>query len=107
MPTLRPDRITDESIELANLLKILGEVDKGKLKSFSDLEEDEVFVLTLLYSLAEKTNADVIRSICNNFLALRLSRLRLSRREIVLLVSLFSSGVMPKGGLRDLLKGKI
>jgi hypothetical protein len=70
---------TEEAVA-KGLMDLLGE---KKPKILSDLDDEEILNLSLLYSLGDKTKIDSVIAFCDNFLKLRVSRFRLGRREIV------------------------
>jgi hypothetical protein len=59
----------------------------NKPKIFSDLDENHVLNLSVLYSWADVASVDAIKKICDNFCMLRVSRFRLGRREIIAVAS--------------------
>jgi hypothetical protein len=62
---------------------ILDLLKTEKKKIFSDLDDNEILNLSLLFSWGEQIDSKVIKNICNNFLELRVSKFRLGRREII------------------------
>jgi len=66
---------------------ILDLLKTGKPKILSDLDDEEILNLSLLYTLAEDIKCDTIKKFCDNFLLLRISRFRLGRREITSIAS--------------------
>jgi len=104
----RPDRLEDESVANARLIMSLIPSEPDKQKILSDLDDEEVYALTVLYSWAEKVRSSLMKSFANNFLQLRRSRYRLGIRELVLLASLVSGATIPsKKGMRDFLSMRI
>jgi len=104
----RPDRLEDESIANARLIMSLIPPEPDKPKTLSDLDDDEIYALTILYSWAEKTKSSLMKSFADNFLQLRRSRYRLGIRELVLLASLVSGAMIPsKKSVRDFLSMRI
>ena len=75
----------DEAVA-QNVLK-LAEATDEEMKLLSDLEEEEVGYLTILYTLSEMIGLDVLSEFANQFLRLRVSKGRLGRREIVWIAS--------------------
>lgn len=108
-PIKRPDRVEDESFAVAQLIKSLLNLDTKLLKAISDIDDNEILTLALLFSWAKHTSNKIISDVCNEFLSLRLSRFRLGRREVSLVASLVSGGVLPMGrkGFKDLLNIRI
>jgi hypothetical protein len=62
---------------------ILELLKSGKTKILSDLDDEEILNLSLLYTWAEEIKCNTLKKFCDNFLLLRVSRFRLGRREIV------------------------
>jgi len=85
---------------------ILDLLKTGKTKILSDLDDEEILNLSLLYTWADITGNDTLRKFCDNFLQLRVSRFRLGRREVVSIAS-FSSEPERKRmkSLKDLFAG--
>lgn len=107
MPVERPDKIEDESVANARLIMSLIPEEKERPKVLSDLEDDEIYALTVLYAWHDITKIKILRSFADNFLMLRRSRFRLGAREMVLLASLVAGGQIPQKGMRDFLKMRI
>jgi len=104
----RPDRLEDESIANARLIMSLIPTEPDKPKILSDLDDEEIYALTVLYSWAEKVKSNLMKTFADNFLQLRRSRYRLGIRELVLLASLVSGAVLPsKKNIRDFLTMRI
>jgi hypothetical protein len=62
---------------------ILDLLKSDKSKILSDLDDEEILNLSLLYTWAEVIDCSALKKFCDNFLQLRISRFRLGRREIV------------------------
>ena len=104
----RPDRLEDESIANARLIMSLIPSESDKPKILSDLDDDEIYALTILYSWSEKIKSGLMKNFADNFLQLRRSRYRLGIRELVLLASLVSGAMIPsKKSLRDFMSMRI
>jgi hypothetical protein len=104
----RPDKVEDESIANARLIMSLIPPDPEKVKVLSDLDDDEVYALTVLYSWAERIKSNLMKDFADNFLELRRSRFRLGIRELVLLASLVAGGAIPtKKGMKDFFSMRI
>ena len=103
----RPDKIEDESIANARLIMSLIPEEKERPKVLSDLEDDEIYALTVLYAWHNTTKDKILKSFADNFLMLRRSRFRLGIREMVLLASLVAGGQIPAKSTRDFLKMRI
>lgn len=61
----------------------LSDISPKELKMKSDVDDDEIPNLCVLYVLGEVLGIDVLKNFADNFLKLRVSRFRLGRREIV------------------------
>lgn len=87
------------------LAKSLLELTKPKIiEFFSELDDEEILMLSALKSWAKITNVQILDDFCNSFLKLRVSRFRQGRREIALAVGLASGGMPTKPkSLRDFL----
>jgi len=82
MPSPKPtDKIYGTEEAIAQGLLRLWE--SKNFKIHSDLDDEEILNLSLLYSLGDTTGVKNINKFCDNFLQLRVSRFRLGRREIV------------------------
>jgi len=104
----RPDKIPDESAAIAKLIESLGEARGESIKILSDLDDEEILSLTVLYTVADILKEKSIRKICDNFLKLRGSKFRLGRREVALIAILASGGMLPRGkSLKDILSIRI
>lgn len=60
---------------------------KNNIFTISDITPEEVFGISILSSFAEKFNSKLVTDWIENFLLLRVSRLRLGRKELLLLGS--------------------
>jgi len=102
----RPDKVEDEAVATAKLLQSL--LPKEWLLGMSELSDDEILTLTLLYTWSKITNVKIIKYICDIFLLLRISKYRLGRREIALVSSIISTGTFPqRRGIKDLLSMRL
>jgi hypothetical protein len=70
---------TEEALA-KGILELLKET---KTKILSDLDDEEILNLSLLYTWADEINCKALKNFCDTFLQLRVSRFRLGRREIV------------------------
>jgi hypothetical protein len=97
---------TEEAV--ARLIQELIKVSEEKSKVLSDLNDEEVGVLSLLSTIGEKLNISALKSFCLNFAQYRVSRFRLGRREMVNIAS-YSTGLEPERrkvrSLKDLFSG--
>jgi hypothetical protein len=66
---------------------ILDLLKTNRTKIFSDLDDEEILNISLLYTWADICKSKAITKFCDNFLQLRVSRFRLGRREIVSVAS--------------------
>lgn len=76
-------------------LELLNPSDSN-VKSISDVTPEEIFYLAVLGSYQKLFNSNIMKEWMVDFLKLRISRLRLGRKELVLLGS----------GIRDFIEGK-
>lgn len=86
---------------------MLGD-EKQREKILSDLNEEEVAVLTLLDTIEKKMKTGVLREFCKNFCLYRISRFRLGRREIGSIITFAGIGETDKRkvrSIRDLFSG--
>jgi hypothetical protein len=75
-------------------------------KTFSDLDDEEILNLSLLYTWADLIKDNALKKFCDNFLELRVSRFRLGRREIVSIASFTGEPERRKiKGIKDLFAG--
>ena len=86
MPSVSPtEKVYGTEEALAKgILDLLKSTNK---KILSDLDDEEILNLSLLYSWAEQIKCNALTKFCDNFLQLRISRFRLGRREIVNIAS--------------------
>jgi hypothetical protein len=85
---------------------ILDLLKTGKTKILSDLDDEEILNLSLLYTWADLIKSDALKQFCDNFLQLRVSRFRLGRREIVSIASFTSEPERRKiKSIKDLFGG--
>ena len=63
----------------------LVEPEGKKIFTISDITPEEVFYLGMLQTIAEKVGSDIMKTWIENFLLLRCSRLRIGRKELLLL----------------------
>ena len=85
---------------------ILDLLKTEKKKLFSDIDDEHILNLSLLFSWGEMIKCDAIQKICNNFLELRVSRFRLGRREIISVASFAGEPERKKvKSIKDLFSG--
>lgn len=94
---------------LGKLIKEFTEATKKKLPTLSDLNTEEIDFISLLRTLAKRINSKTINTFVDNFLALRVSRFRLGRNEMVRIASYATSGYpveeRARRGLKSLIPG--
>jgi len=92
---------------LAKLSMQLVEPSGKKVFTISDITPEEVFYLAMLQSIAERIGSDSMKKWIQNFLLLRCSRLRIGRKELLLLGTGMrqASDVKKAGGLGSLFAG--
>jgi len=77
-----------------------------KAMLLSDLDDEEILNLSLLLTWADLIDSEAMKSFCENFLRLRVSRFRLGRREIVAIASYSSQPERKKiKNIKDLFAG--
>lgn len=77
------DRIFGTEEALGQGMMELFQTSKKNIRIMSDLDEEEILNLSLLYTWADMIDSQFLKTFCDNFLQLRVSRMRLGRREIV------------------------
>lgn len=80
---------TEEAIGL--LIQKLLKPDNFKL--ITDLDDEEVNVITLLQTIGDTLKIDVLKEFCDNFTQFRISRFRMGRRELVDIAAFYSGGI--------------
>lgn len=84
----------------------LSDISPKDIKQRSDLDDEEILNLSVIYLWGEVTGCKTLQKFADNFLKLRVSRFRLGRREIV---ALGSSAAEPERRrfktIRDLFSG--
>ncbi|MFQ6119454.1 MAG: hypothetical protein ACE5KE_06165 [Methanosarcinales archaeon] len=81
---------------LAQIFLELLNPSEDNIHTISDITPEEVFGLSVISSYATLFNSKILKSWMIDFLKLRISRLRIGRKELVLLGS----------GIREYLEGK-
>lgn len=81
---IKPDRERLMGTEEATAHGILGMMgrEEERYKRLSDLDDEEIGVLTLLNTIGEKLRLDVVKKFVEDFCEFRVSRFRLGRREL-------------------------
>jgi len=104
----RPDKVPDQEAAIAKLIESLGEAKGESLKLMSDLDDEEIKALSILYTYSKLLGLKSFKEIADNFLKLRASKFRLGRREVALIAILASGGMLPRGkSLKDILSMRI
>jgi len=80
--------------------KSLGEISVSDVKERTDLDDEEILNLSVIYLWGEILGVKCLKKFADNFCKLRVSRFRLGRREIVALGS--STAEPEKRKLRNL-----
>jgi hypothetical protein len=95
---------------LGKLIKEFTEATKKKLPMLSDLNTEEIDFLSILETIAKRINSKTIKTFVDTFLALRVSRFRLGRSEMVRIASYATAGYggveeRTRKGLKSLIPG--
>jgi len=61
----------------------LGHISPKDIKMQSDLDDEEILNLSVIYLWGEMIGVKTLKKFADNFLRLRISRFRLGRREII------------------------
>jgi hypothetical protein len=80
MPVSPTEKVLGFEEQLSIALKDISPKD---IKKQSDLNDEEIVGLSVIYLWAETTKIKVLKNFADDFLALRISRHRMGRREIV------------------------
>lgn len=70
---------------MARIATQLMEAGDKSVLSVSDCTPEEIFGLSFMLSLAKKIDSEIMTEWVTDFLKLRISRLRLGRKELILL----------------------
>lgn len=73
-----------------SLLELLDQAEKHK--TMSDLDENEIGVLSLLETMSQRLKIDELGNFVHNYAKFKVSRARLGRREITSAITLGSAG---------------
>jgi len=84
MPLRPTEKIPGLEEQIAQCLRDISTKD---IKQKSDLTDEEILNLSLIYTWAETINCKILKDFANNFLKLRVSKERMGRREIVIIAS--------------------
>jgi len=103
MVAKRPDTDRVMGTEEAMAQGIIEMLDKdNKVKTLSDLNDEEINALALLETLGTKLNVKVLNSFVRNFCLFRISRARMGRREIGGMVTFAGYGAEEKRRKRSI-----
>ena len=109
-PGTRPDaqRVYGQEEAMAQALLELMDIQGDKAKSLTDLNDEEVGVLTLLQTMHDRIKIKEIGNFVDLYCKFKVSRSRLGRREIINAIS-FGGVQMEdkrrKGSIKDLFAG--
>jgi len=95
MPEERTTLLSHDEAIAQNVVKLTSADDKEILKMVSDLNEEEIGQLTILFTLSESIGLDVLEQFGLEYLKLRISKERMGRKEIVWIsggLALFAGG---------------
>lgn len=79
-----------------------------KMRVLSDIDEDEVKLLSVILTIGEKIESKTLKKLAENFLQLRVSRDRVGRQELMsvaLASRVKSGGKKGKQSIKDLFAG--
>jgi hypothetical protein len=85
-PATRPDvqgKIYGTEEAVASLIIELTSVQKEKIKGLTELDDQEIGVLTVLNVIGERLDISSLIDFVTNFCQFRVSRFRMGRREMV------------------------
>lgn len=104
MVAIKPtERVLGLDEQIARTLEVIAPKD---IKERSDLDEEEILNLSVIYIWGEMLNINTLKKFADNFCRLRNSRFRLGRREIVAIASMSQEPERKKfRSLRDLFSG--
>jgi hypothetical protein len=105
MPVSPTEKVYGTEEALAKGILNLLHSTEGR-KVLSDLDDEEILNLSLLYTWSDLIKDKALKQFCDNFLELRISRFRLGRREIVSIASFTGEPERRKiKGIKDLFAG--
>lgn len=84
MPVKPSEKVLGFEEQIAKCLEVVSPKD---IKERSDLDDEEILNLSLIYTWGEQTKCKILKKFADNFCKLRNSRFRLGRREIVAIAS--------------------
>lgn len=107
---VKPDTRRVMGTEEATASGIIGMLgpEKQRDKILSDLNDEEIGVLTLLNTIGTKLKLDSIKEFCKNFCLYRISRFRMGRREmsgIITFAGISGEEKRKVRSIRDLFRG--
>lgn len=111
MKAERPDtnRVLGQEEAMAQALLELMNIQEDKTRTLSDLNDEEVGVLSLLQTLGNRIKLNEINDFVRLYCQFKVSRFRLGRREIVNTISLGTMGFEEKrkvGRWKDIFGGR-
>jgi hypothetical protein len=106
----RPDtqRVLGQEEAMAQALLELIDIQGEKSRTLSDLNDDEVGILTLLQTMHNTIDVKEIGDFVDLYCKFKVSRSRLGRREIINAISFGGAGMddkRRKGSIKDLFAG--
>lgn len=107
----RPDtnRVLGQEEAMAQALLELMDIQMDKTRTLTDLNDEEVGVLSLLQTLSNRVRVREIDDFVRLYCQFKVSRMRLGRREIVNAISIGNLGLEEKrrrGGIKELFGGR-
>ena len=102
------DRIIGSEEAIAKAIIEMMKVEKEKVKTLSDLNDEEIGIMSLLETIGDTLNIKEIKKFVMNFCQYRVSRDRLGRREmgsIVAFAGFREEGTRKRLSLRSLFGG--
>lgn len=110
MQAQRPDtgRVLGQEEAMAQALIEMMDIQGEKTRTLSDLQDEEVGILTLLQTLGNRVHVREINDFVRLYCQFKVSRLRLGRREVVNAISFGTLGMEDRrrrGSIKDLFGG--
>lgn len=107
----RPDinRVLGQEEAMAQALLEMLDIQEDKIRTLSDLNEEEIGILSLLQTLSNRVKVREIDDFIRFYCQFKVSRIRLGRREIINAISIGSIGIderKKRGGIRELFGGR-
>lgn len=102
------DRLLGTEEAMARGIMELLEIKKDRIKTLTDLNDEEIGFMALLQTMSTKLNVAVIGDFVDNFCRFRVSRFRLGRREMSNIIA-YAGGTLEdkhrKRSVKDLFSG--